>query len=105
MAKLRRLYNRYKVNYEFKYSYNNKPSKCIILDISENGMLLKVPQILQPGDLITLIFEEIDYNLSLLAKVIYSNINYIGVSFVLDDYEDIEFIKHFIHEIKDKNRL
>ena len=57
MAPIRRHNTRFNVNYDFEYYYNEKSSKCVILNISESGMLLKIPQILDVGDMINIYFE------------------------------------------------
>lgn len=106
MAKIRRINPRIKVNYDFKYGFNDKFSKCTIIDISEDGMLLKVPQIFESGDKIILSFEDEEYkSIEITARVVHTNNNYIGVKYIFDEFEDNSFIKHFIHEIKDKNKF
>jgi len=106
MNKIRRRDHRIRVNFDFKYSFNNKQSKCSIVDISERGMLLKIPQILDIGDIINLIFEDNSIGeVTIEARVIHKNNNYIGVNFIEDEYEDLTFIRHFINSIKDKNKL
>jgi hypothetical protein len=102
--KSQRLFPRYKVNYDLKYSYNKKLSKCEIINISEGGMLLKIPQILDAGDQIRLFFDE--YNNSDLHAVIkHKNHNYVGINFINNSDDDYNFIRQFIKEIKSKNRF
>jgi hypothetical protein len=102
--KSQRLFPRFRVNYDFKYSYNNKFSKCSIIDISEGGMLLKIPQILDIGDKIKLFFDEY-YNTNIYAVIRHKNHNYIGIGFSDYSDEDHNYVKHFIKEIKPKNRV
>ncbi len=106
MNKSKRIFPRFKVNFDFRYFYNSTPSRCTIIDISEGGMLIKVPQILEVGDKVELVFDDNELNsMNILAKVVHKNNNYVGVTFLFDDYNDPSFIRHFIHEIKSKNRL
>lgn len=102
--KSQRQFPRYKVNYDFKYSYNNKSAKCEIINISEGGMLIKIPQILDIGDKIKLFFDEYN-NLDIQAVIKHKNYNYFGVSFFDYTEDDHNFVRQFIKDIKNKNRF
>jgi hypothetical protein len=105
MAKLRRLYPRTKVNFDLTYSFNNKKSKCTILDISETGMLLKIPQILDVDDEIILNFDYKINNInSLKARIVHINNNYVGIC-ILDEHDEIIYLRDFINSIKHVNKL
>jgi c-di-GMP-binding flagellar brake protein YcgR len=106
IKKSKRAFPRFRVNFDFKYFYNSTPARCTILDISEGGMLIKVPQILEIGDKIELVFEDSKLNsVNIMAIVVHKNNNYVGVNFLFEEYDDPSFIRHFIHEIKNKNKL
>ena len=99
-----RKFQRYRVNFEIRYSYNGKISKCEIINISDDGMLIKIPQILEVGDIIILLFDE--HNETFINAVVrHKNYNYVGVCFIktIDDY--LAKIKDFINDIKNKNRI
>jgi len=88
-SQMRRKHLRHFINYDCTYSYNGKSSKCNILDISENGAMLKIPQVLVRGDKIELHLTGTDM---ITAVVKHSRCNYINIKF---DYEIniIEFLK------------
>ena len=98
-----REYMRYNVNEEFNYSYNGKIASCEIINISERGMLLKIPQILEVGDIIKLFFKDLR-NPEIRAVVKHKNYNYIGIYFLNHSQEFLEHIRKFISEIVEKNK-
>ncbi len=97
-----RRYPRYNITSDFKYAYNNVEAKCQILNISEGGMLLKIPQILDIDDEIVLIFEKtIPYQVKKVkAEVKHVNINKAGVCYKEITIEDQDFIRDYISYIR-----
>lgn len=101
-----REFHRFKVNYDFKYSFNDRESKCEILNISEGGMLIKVPQILDVDDVLVIyIDEETPKRIQLRAVVRHTNYNYVGIKYLFDDDLDREIVNSFMFTIKDKNKI
>ncbi|HOJ63595.1 MAG TPA: PilZ domain-containing protein [Spirochaetota bacterium] len=97
-----RKYPRYNINADFKYAYNSVEARCQILNISEGGMLLKIPQILDIGDEILLIFERtIPYKVKKVkAEVKHININKAGVSYKEISLDDQDFIREYIDYLR-----
>jgi len=98
--KMRRVNHRYKINHEFKYSYNDTESKCSILNISEGGMFLKVPQILEIDDKIRLFFEGENTSFDIFGKIVHIDNNYVGVSYVDDDLYDHSYVRQYVNEVR-----
>lgn len=93
-----RRYPRYNITADFKYAYNNIEAKCQILNISEGGMLIKIPQILDIDDEITLIFEKtIPYQVKKIkGEVKHINVNKAGVAYKDITIDDQNFVKDYI---------
>lgn len=102
-----RKYPRYNITSDFKYAYNNVEAKCQIVNISQGGMLLKIPQILDIDDEIVLIFEKnIPYQVrKIKAEVKHTNVNKVGVSYKEITIDDQEFIKEYIDYLRRNKTL
>lgn len=98
--KMRREFPRHNVNHEFKYSYNETESRCSILNISEGGMYLKIPQILELDDQIKLFFNGENVSFDIFGEIVHRDNNYVGIRYLEEDLYKHSYIKKYINEIK-----
>ena len=97
---------RFKAYKDYKYIFGDKESRCEVLNISDEGMYLKVPQILEINDIITIIFEESkNTRYSIEAVVKHTNYNYIGIKFLGSANIDKTTLQQFISNLKEKPNL
>ena len=88
---------RYVVKYSATYVYLTKNIKCDIVNISEGGALLKIPQILLISDKINITIYHSNTIISVCAEVKHVNGMYVGVKFLYEEY-DKYLIEDFIYK-------
>jgi hypothetical protein len=94
--KFRRKLLRFKCSKEVKYSYiSSKTHKIDIINISEDGAMLRVLQVFREGDIIDLYF---DSGPVIVSEIKYSINHIIGVKFINLDESLLKFLKTFIKE-------
>lgn len=75
---MRRKSIRHQIYFDCHYIYNNKYSKCHVINISEHGAMIKIPQVLIKGDKIKIILCD---DIKIHAIVRQHRANYISVQF------------------------
>lgn len=95
----KRIHRRFYVNQEFYYSLKRDIVKCIILNISQGGMCLKVPQIFRPDDLINLHFSILHDFAIVKARIVHCNNNMIGVAYKYSAVSDYETVKGYMQKL------
>jgi c-di-GMP-binding flagellar brake protein YcgR len=88
------------MNNEIQYKFHGELCSCVLLNISELGVLLKINQVLLVGDIITINIDIENYfqSISLEAEVRHVNNQYAGLKFLNINGNDMEKIKEYISE-------
>jgi c-di-GMP-binding flagellar brake protein YcgR len=92
------------LNIEAQYSLDDTQSKCTVLDISNTGMGLKVPQFLTEGDVLTVYFEIPEYGrVKAKVNVVFMKGTKVGCNFISIDDQSRQVINRYIDKFASKN--
>lgn len=92
------------LNVDGEYSLNGSQGKCTIIDISNTGIGLKVPQFLTEGDILDIYFEIPDYGkVNCKVNVVFMKGTKVGANFTSIDERSKSIINSYIDKFASTN--
>ncbi len=92
------------INVEGTYTLESSQSRCTVLDISNTGIGLKVPQFLTEGDILDLTFDIPEYGkVAAKVNVVFMKGTKVGCNFVSINDESRQIINKYIDKFASTN--